>query len=901
MSRGLPPVLAATVARVVASAGLEPPRRDEVFEELVAHFEDGLAAGCPAGELLAEFGDLEETTTLLADAARIPRSADSSLQPTSRFSMIPHLAREGRLAVRRLAKSPGFAATAMLTLALGIGAMTSMFSLINAIVLRPWPIAAVENVYDVFEKTGGTQPLTNPDLRDFERGTKDVLLAVAGIRYARAQAGEGAATAPVAVELVTGSYFGIVGLPPSLGRLLGPGDDLAPGGHPVVVLGYRYWQRSFESDPGVVGRAIRLNGRSYTIVGVAARRYQGNVRVMTPDLVAPMMMVNVLSPGETDVLESRDMHGMFGKARIRPGVSQATAQGAADRVAADLRQQRVGIWRGEGSGFRLIPTKDTILFPDADRFLRGLSALLLGVVGLLLLVICANLAGFLLARGIDRRREIAVQLAIGATRGRVLLPLMMESLLLGVGGGIGGLAMAAGLGRVLAHVELPLPIPVALDAAPDLAVFGFGAVVALISSLVFGLAPALRATAPDLIASLRDESTGGGGRGRSRLRNALVVGQVSVCLVLLITTALLVRGVQALRHVDPGFGTAPTAVISVTFPINRYAPDQRLTAIRAVASRFRQLGGVVAVGVIDNIHLNLMNTQTTAVRNPDDNGAADRGSLEADRASVDTGFFAAAGIEIVQGREFQAQDGGPGARVAVVNEALAARLWPGQNPIGRHVLQDELVEVVGLVRTAKIRSLAEAPRPVIYSPLSGGRPASVWFLVRTTGDADRTAIAALGSLKAFDRELIPTAVTTTERHIGTTMLPVQLGAMLLSALAAVAMVLAVVGLYGTVSYAVAQRTREVGVRLALGADGRSVVRLLARDGLKLVGWGAGIGSLAAGGVAVMLGRVLAGAGFDVMTFLAVPLGLGLVVGLAAWLPARRAARVSPVTALRHEG
>jgi predicted permease len=372
-------------------------------------------------------------------------------------------------------------------------------------------------------------------------------------------------------------------------------------------------------------------------------------------------------------------------------------------------------------------------------------------------------------------------------------------------------------------------------------------------------------------------------------------------LVLLVSTALLVRGVQTVRRVDPGFGKAPTAVLAVTFPINRYAPDQRVTAIRAVARRFQQLSGVVSVGVIDNIHLNLMNTQTTGVRNPDDNSAADRGFRDADRASVDTGFFAAAGIEIVRGRDFQAQEGGPGARVAIVNEALAARLWPGQNPIGRHLQQDGLVEVVGLVRTAKIRNLGEAPRPVLYTPLSGGRPASVWYLVRTAGDADRTAVAALAALRAFDRDLIPTTMTTTEQHIGTTMMPLRLGAMLLSALAAVATVLAMVGLYGTVSYAVAQRTREVGVRLALGADGRSVVRLLAGDGLKLVVWGAGIGLLLAGGVAVILGRVLAGAGFDVVTFLAVALGLGLVVGLAAWFPAMRAARVSPVAALRHEG
>lgn len=896
--RGLPPAVAATVARVAGLAGLDLVRRDEVFEELVAHFEDGLAAGRAAEALLAEFGDPARTTTLVAESARIARSPDSTLPAARRFPVVPLILRELRFASRRLLKSPGFSAIAILTLALGIGAMTSMFSVINAVVLRPWPIAGVEEVYDLFERIGGgTQPLTNPDLRDFERATTDAFAAVAGVRYARAQAGEGAETAPVAVELVTGSYFGIVGLPPALGRLLGPEDDLAPGGHPVVVLGHRYWVRNFHADPGVVGRSIRLNGRPYSIIGVAAAEYQGNVRALRPDVTASMMMVNILSPSETDLLESREAHGMFGKARVRAGVTEARANGAADRAAADLRLRRVGSWESETAAFRLIPTKNTILFPDADPYLRRLSGLLLGVMGLLLLVICANLAGFLLARGIDRRREIAVQLAIGATRGRVLLALMMESLLLGSVGGVGGLAMTAVFARLLANIELPLPIPVALDAAPDLWVFGFGAVVALASGLVFGLAPALKATAPDLITALRDESAGGGGRGRSRLRNGLVIGQVAACLVLLITTGLLIRGVQSLRRVDPGFGQRPTAVVAVTFPVNRYPVEQRLTAIREVAARFGRLGGVVGVGVIDNIHLNLMNTQTASVRNPEDNGAAERVSLDADRAAVDTGFFAAAGIEFVRGRDFRADDGGT-ARVAIVNEALAARLWPGQDPIGRRLMQDQLVEVVGLVRTAKIRSLTEPPRPVIYTPLAGQRAAAVWYLLRTSGDADLTAGAALAALKSFDRELIPTSVTTAARHIGTTMLPVRLGAMLLSGLAAVAMILAVVGLYGTVSYAVAQRNREVGIRLALGASPSTVVRMLAVDGLKLVGWGAGIGLLLAGVVALGLRRVLAGAGFDAVIFLTVPLGLALVVGLAAWLPARRAGKVAPAMALR---
>jgi len=893
--RGLPTEAAQVVGRVTAAARADQARRTELFEELVAHFEDGLAAGEPLAALVAEFGDPDTATTLIAavDGTGSPVPA----APPRRIGLEPALLlRELRLAFRRLTGNLGFTALAAVALAFGIGAMTSAFSLINTMVLRPWPIADVDRVYDIFERQGSqTQPLSNPDLEDLARGTTGVFSAVAGVRYAGAQWGERDAgpTTTVSIELVTGGYFDLIGIRPALGRWIGPGDDLAPGGHPVVVLGHRFWLRSLRGDPAAIGGTVRLNGRPYTIIGVAGPEYRGNVRAIMPDLIAPMAMINVLSPNEDDLLRSRDMHGLMGKARLRAGVTLAAAEVAVGQVATDLER---GPWKGRDAGFRLVPTRDTILYPDADPFIRRLAGALLGVVGLLLLVICANLAGFLLARGVDRRREIAVQRALGATRARVVAPLVLESLVLAAVGGLGGVAIAMGLGSLLADLAVALPIPIVLDATPDwrVVVFAFG--VSAVVGVTFGLVPALHSTAADVSGTLRDESAGGGGRRGQRLRRGLVIAQVGVSLLLVVGTASLAAGARTLGTVDPGFGRDPTAVLAVAFPATRYPVEQRVSAIREAAARLATVPGVEHVGVIDNIPLNAMNTQTVGVRNPEDNAAENRGLLDVDRAAIDSGYFRAAGIGLVDGRDFLATDG-PGLPVVIIDETLAKRFWPGQRAVGRRILTPEPAEVVGVVRTIKVRSLTEPPRPMVYFPLATRRPASLWFLARTTGNPEPVTTAALAALKALDPELVPTTAATMTRHLATTTLPVRIGATVLSALAVVAMALAIIGLAGTVRYAVAQRRREVGIRMALGATGPAVVRLLAADGLRLVAWGVGGGSVLAIGLAIGLARLVPGVPVPLVVGGAALLMLA-AVAVAAWLPARAAARVPPATALR---
>lgn len=895
--RGLPRPIARAIGTLVARSNRVGSRRAEVLEEMIAHFEDGLAAGTPAAELLAEFGEAN-MVPLVPIAEPFPRTrlGDPFM---SRFF------RDLRYAARRLLSSPGFSLTAVLSLALGIGATTTVFGLVNAIILRRSPIRAVSEVVNAYEsKTDFPfNAFSYPDYKDFERGTSQVFSQVAATRYTFAQAMKDGMPTRAAGELVTGGYFPLLGIRPEAGRLLGPEDDISPGGHPVVVLGNGYWKRVFGGSRAAVGSSIRLNGRSYTIVGVVPAEYQGNIRGIVPDFYAPIMMDNQLNPGNGDDLQARGNHSMFVKGRLRPGVTMAAAVGAAAGAAPQLKQIAPKDWRGNDT-FTLVPTQSIILHPEVDRILYPAAGLLFTVVGLVLLVVCANLASFLLARAVDRRKEIAVRLALGATRGRLVTQLLTETLLLGVLGGLGGLGLAAVAARVLTTANLALPLPITLELGLDLRALFFATGVSVGAGILFGLMPALRATNPHLAMTLRDESAGGGGRGRLGLRHGLVMAQVAVSLVLLVAAGLFLRSLSSIGAVDPGFGREPAGLVLLTFPPAKYPDKQLLLAQRQLAARIRELPGVNAVGVIDNLPLNLLNESDIEVNAPGVLPPTGSTGFTADIAVVDTGYFAAAGVRVLRGRDFLATDADSAPKVMIINEALANRLWPGQEAVGKQLTgtRDRQYEVVGVVATTKIRSIGEDPRAGAYLPLAQSNAQGVWYLARTTGDADQLSVSMLRTAQALDPEIIADEVRTMARHLEVVRLPIRLAALVIGALATLAVVLAGIGLYGTVRYAVAQRTREVGIRLALGADSRAMVRLLMGGGLRLVAWGSAAGLALALLLARLVSRLLFGVpAFDPATFVAVPVLLFLVAGLAAWLPARRVIGVAPTEALRSEG
>jgi macrolide transport system ATP-binding/permease protein len=898
-AQGLPAVLASHVADIVTSTGLREDRREEVFRELVSHFLDGLDAGRSPQELLDAAGEPRRAARLIQDHKRLvtPESHGGS---GVRDNFITRVWRDARYAVRRLVAKPGFTITAILSLALGIGANAAMFTLVNDIILRKPSLAAPERLIEIYMDQGpesrfGT--LSYPDLQDVQLGTEDVFSGVAGMRLFMVPRSDGGRLEQATVEMVTPNYFDVLGLRAGLGRMIEPEDAPAQGTGSVVVLTHNYWRRAFASDPRVIGTTIHLSGAAYTIIGVAPADYPGSIRGISIDLFAPITMSRQLAPTEGNPWTDRSNYYMWGKARLRDGVTQEHARVALGRIATDLINQKAGAWT-TNSAFTIMPFTDVIIFPPLDRFLVPIAWMLMVVVGLVLVIACANLAAFLLARAVDRRKEIAVRLALGATKAQLVTQFMVETVLLAVLGGAVGVVLARVVLRAVLAADLPLPVPLSLGLSLDWRVLGFSALVSVGAGMVFGLVPALQATRFELASVIRDES-GGGGRTRGRLRQTLVAAQVAVSVVLLVAAGLFVRSLDAARSTDPGFGAGNIGLAWVATPM---AIDSS-PAIRLLRERLAALPGVETIGISDNIAMNLLSTSSATVSIDGVEPPAGQEGFDIDKTAVDTGFFNAAGYRLLRGRNVTLTDTDSAPMVAVVNQAFVDKFFPGRDGLGQAMrLRDgRAIEIVGVVNTAKVRTLGEDPRPAMFLSFLQWHSTNAWIFARTSGDADRLVEEMNRAIKEREPEVFYFQSRTMKRHFEIMSLPIKLGAFALGGFALLALVMASTGLYGTVSYSVAQRTREVGIRLSLGASRSEVVRLLLGGGLKLVAIGAGLGLASAFILARLLQSLLFGIrAIDPLTFVAVPAVLLSVAFLAAWLPARRAGRVDPQVALRSE-
>ncbi len=820
--------------------------------------------------------------------------------------MLHHLWKNVQYSARKLASRPGFTLVAIASLALGIGANSAIFSLVNAVLLREPPLENPEELVEIYVTSPEFEynAFSYPDYRDFVEGTKDVFTAVSATKLTLTQIDSDTGVEVLPAEMVTGNLFPNLGIEAAVGRTLLPEDDLSPGAHPVVMLGHAYWQKAYGGDPGAVGREIRIGGRPYTIIGVAPANYEGQFRGLAPSFFLPNMMLNEVSPSNYDQIEARGDHGSFVKGRLRPGVTLVQAQTAADAVAERLRESAIEDWDPR-AGFLFVPTSDVILYPPFDRFLRAAAWLLMIVVGLVLLMSCVNLASFLLARAIDRRKEVALRIALGATRGRLVGQLLTETLLLALLGGVAGIALGQALLAILMGADLPLPIPLTLNLGLDGTVLGFSFLVSLAAGLLLGLAPALQTTNPDVSATIKDETAGVGRSGGLTLRNALVVLQVATSVVLLVGAGLFLRSFQRIQTVDPGFGRDPSTILTVLLPGTRYSEEEGTRFEKRLEERLLQVPGVTAVGMTGNLHLNTLNTQNIGINVDGMEPPEGTDSHMVDRATVTGSFFEAAGVRLLRGRNFEPSDLPDSPPVAIINEALAEKFFPGVDPLGRMLRRpdesDEDLMIVGVAATARIRSLGEAPRPFVYLPFSQEYTSSLTMVVKTGADPERTAIDVLAAAKELDPQLWVWESKTMARHLGIMLLPARLSALLLSAFAVVALALASIGLYGIVSYSVSQRSREVGIRMSLGADGGSVVGMLMGDGLKLVGIGAAFGVVASLAATPALASLLFGVeARDVVSFVVMPLVLIFVATLAAYVPARRASRIDPVRALKAE-
>ncbi|HUQ80424.1 MAG TPA: ABC transporter permease, partial [Gemmatimonadaceae bacterium] len=530
---------------------------------------------------------------------------------------MPSLVSDVRVAVRRARKRPGFTVVALLSLMLGIGANTAVFSLVNAILLRHTSIPHPEQIAEVYQRQNDFPfaPFSYPDYVDFRRASAGTFSEVSISQFAVVALDAGDHVESLTAELVNGDYFRLLGLRAQVGRLLGPEDDAAPGAHPVVVLSHDYWQRAFAGEPTVVGRRMRLSGREYTIIGVAPGNYTGTISGIVPAVFAPITMINQLQADVRDQLAQRGNHSAFLKVRLAPGASMVTARAVSERFTADMAKRYPSNWP-TGTSLVVIPLKDIAVNPLLDPVVVPAAAALMVVVGLVLLVACANLASFLLAQARDRRKEVAIRLAIGAKRSVLVRQFLVESLLLATVGGVLGVALSGIALRMLLRADLPVPLPITLDVSVDWRVLVFALGASAVAGVLFGLLPALQATRATVVETIKNENAGGGPSHRFTARNILVVGQVAVSLSLLITALLFLRSLQARAKVDPGFGAAPAGMLWLAIPADRYDSTRRQLLLDDIERRMARIPGVVTVGATDNILLNSINQQSKRIRVP---------------------------------------------------------------------------------------------------------------------------------------------------------------------------------------------------------------------------------------------------------------------------------------------
>ena len=813
-----------------------------------------------------------------------------------------------RYALRWLLRSPGFTLVAVLSLAIGIGFNTALFSIVDAELFRPRGIDQPDRVVDVYTRgADGDQYSTNsyPDYLDY-RDRNHVFSGLAGFSPAIAAIKAPASSRMALAETVTGNYFQVLGVNAAIGRTLLPEDD-KPGAPRVTVLSYRAWKRDFGGSPDAIGRTLLIHGQPYTIVGVIDRRYQGVLPMLQPELwtavawvqdVEPAGIQDVVpSPGETR-LERRGQRWMFLKGRLKDGETR-------DRAEADLKviaAQLVAAYPKSNERRDVAVAANVRIHPVADKALRTVALGLMAAIGLVLLVACANVANMLLARAAGRRKEIGIRLAIGATRGRLLRQLLTESAVLALLGGGTGALLASWALRALESAPLPVPVPLMLDLGLDTRVLAFTAVVAIATGLAAGLAPALRATRLDLTSDLKESVAVRRSRRRWTLGDGLAAAQTAITLVLLVAAALLTRSVLHAQQVDLGFRPQGVVALSTELSLIGYDAARATPLFERAADEIAALPGVTSVGRALRQPL-AINYNRDTIFFPDRQQANDRGT-SVSATWADEHYLPTLGVPVLRGRNFTANDKQDSPRVAIVTESFVHRFFPGTDGLGRHFRRRGIAggpdyEIIGVVPDYKVETVGEAPTPYIQYALRQSPDTSNVLIARTSGDT----AALLSSMRRIVLSLEPNAVfldsQSMDAQVNATLLPARLAAEAIGLVGVVAMLLAGVGLYGVVAYAVGRRTREIGIRMAIGAAPSEVLGMVMRQGLSV----AAVGLLAGSVLAFVAARAIAAALYGVSA--ADPAAWGLAIGvvlasaaLANYIPARRAARVDPSIALR---
>jgi putative ABC transport system permease protein len=682
------------------------------------------------------------------------------------------------------------------------------------------------------------------------------------------------------------------------GRMFTEEDDRVPGAHPVAVVSYGCWQRRFGGDPNLVGKTIKLNGHDFTIVGVAPEGFRGTVWVFEPDFYAPMMMAKQIAPGGSNWFENRGNSGLLAFGRLKQGVTATQARESLNLLMAQFAREYQGF---EGMTFSVTPPG--LAVPMIRYGALGFAGVLMATVALVLLIACVNLANLSLARAAQRRKEIAIRLSLGAGRLRIVRQLLTESVALSLAGGVVGWLIALWMIDLVAAFKPPIDFNLLIDLRPDWRVMAFTLIVSFITGALFGLAPALQASKVDLIPALKEEA-GFGGYRRSRFRNGLVVAQVALSLPLLIAAGLIVRSLQQVQMIGPGFEVENRITMSVSLGLQGYDEARGRDFYRQLIARVESLPGSRAASYISALPLNLdFSGGSIYVEGQPLKRASDAPIVSYE--SVWPRYFETMGIPLLEGRDFTMRDDKEQSRFVIVNEAFARRFWPGQSPIGKRLSRggpdDPRFEVIGVVKDGKYWTLGEDPRPFVYFPMAREYDSDVALVVHTSVEPQSMINAIRREVERLDANLPLYDVKTMSEHLRLPLFPLQAGAWVAGGFALLALLLAGLGIYGVMAYAVSQRTREIGLRMALGAESRDVMRLVVKQGMWLALTGLALGLAGALVLTRLMSSVLYGvSATDAVTFAGVTLLLGSVVLLACYLPARRAAKVDPMIALRCE-
>ncbi len=803
-----------------------------------------------------------------------------------------------RYAVRRLAASPLFALMAILIVAVGIAANTTVFSAVNAVLLRPLPFANADRVVHVYQDSdeGAPESSSFPAYRAIA-DRRDVFASAAAVFNRAVTAETDSGVRQSFVEFASASYFPVLGLNVAQGRWFSPAEDVS-GAPATAVISDHVWRTRYGSDPNIVGRTVRLGGSAVTIVGIGPKSYNGIVSGTAVDFWLPLSVLGpVLGSYASETLEHPQDHWFLIRARLRDGVSVEQARAAMAAVSNELGTKFAGL--DQKRRISVMPASAVRIHPSLDGDLVPAAVLLMAVVGLVLALVCSNLAILLLLRGASQHRDVSIRMAMGAGRGRIVRQFLTESLVLALAGGLAGGVAAEWLLALLSRVDLPVPYGL-MDLAIDYRVLAFATALSVLTGVAFGLAPALRAVGTDMTAATIGVTAA---KRRVGVKYGMVGFQVALSLVLLVGTGLVARSLMQMERVDIGFDHDRLTLVTTSAIRAGYPPARAIQAYQNVEDRIASLPGVESVVQTDRLPVRRSGTSTLVIA--EYVSPTGTNTTEVSGAAVSNNYFAGLGIPILHGRSFRPEDDFRARPVAIVSEAMARRYWGTSDVVGRRYshdgVPDSAVEIVGVARDVKVSSLTEEPRPQYYRPIQQQGGFVVSFIVRSRGD-QTTMAGTLGRvLREVDPNLPVLQTATMDDYLTQQLVIPRIGTSILAGFSVVALMLAALGLYAVVAFAVGERAKEVGIRMALGARGSHVVWVTIRGVMMTVGAGLAVGlvlSIAAGqGLRSVLYRV---SPTDPATLIVVTSVLALVAVAAALMPARRATRVNPLEVLRYQ-